>query len=209
MAQLGFDPNLSSHFHVFEFDPNFIGMEVYSSESARWVHKEKGYNEHITLTYPNKLAIFLNGYLHFPAFGWLIYVETFLVPAGSGSNAGGITTKDKLGNNILVEDWLKAHGPNDRMLAQGIKGDPTYLVVESDKTLAVCVHFGCVVPWNDAENKFLCPCHGSQYNNQGKVVRGPAPLWLALVHADVDDGRVIFVPWVETDFRTGENPRWK
>jgi cytochrome b6-f complex iron-sulfur subunit len=54
--------------------------------------------------------------------------------------------------------------------------------VEQDKTLAtyginaVCTHLGCVVPWNAAENKFLCPCHGSQYNNQGKVVRGPAPL---------------------------------
>jgi cytochrome b6-f complex iron-sulfur subunit len=29
---------------------------------------------------------------------------------------------------------------------------------------------------------------------------------LALVHADVDDGKVVFVPWTETDFRTGENP---
>lgn len=27
-----------------------------------------------------------------------------------------------------------------------------------------------------AENKFKCPCHGSQYNAQGKVIRGPAPL---------------------------------
>lgn len=63
-----------------------------------------------------------------------------------------------------------------------LQGDPTYLVVEADKTLAtyginaVCTHLGCVVPFNTAENKFLCPCHGSQYNNQGKVVRGPAPL---------------------------------
>jgi len=32
---------------------------------------------------------------------------------------------------------------------------------------------------------------------------------LALVHADVDDGKVLFVPWVETDFRTGEDPWWK
>lgn len=64
----------------------------------------------------------------------------------------------------------------------GIQGDPTYLVVEKDKTLAtyginaVCTHLGCVVPWNAAENKFICPCHGSQYNDQGRVVRGPAPL---------------------------------
>ena len=102
----------------------------------------------------------------------------------------------------------------DRTLAQGLKGDPTYLVVENDKKLAtyginaVCTHLGCVVPWNAAENKFICPCHGSQYNNQGKVVRGPAPLSLALVHADIDDGKVLFVPWVETDFRTDEAPWW-
>ncbi|GJU90015.1 DEAD-box ATP-dependent RNA helicase 31-like protein [Tanacetum coccineum] len=95
-------------------------------------------------------------------------------------------------------------------------GDPTYLVVENDRTLAtyginaVCTHLGCVVPWNKAENKFMCPCHGSQYNNQGKVVRGPAPLSLALAHADVsiDDGKVVFVPWTETDFRTGDAPWW-
>lgn len=62
------------------------------------------------------------------------------------------------------------------------QGDPTYLVIEKDRTLApyginaVCTHLGCVVPWNAAENKFICPCHGSRYDNQGKVVRGPAPL---------------------------------
>lgn len=63
-----------------------------------------------------------------------------------------------------------------------LQGDPTYLVVEKDRTLAtyginaVCTHLGCVVPWNTAEKKFICPCHGSQYNEQGRVVRGPAPL---------------------------------
>ncbi|KZV58729.1 cytochrome b6-f complex iron-sulfur subunit 1, chloroplastic [Dorcoceras hygrometricum] len=132
----------------------------------------------------------------------------------SGSAGGGVVAKDALGNDVIASDWINTHGPGDRTLTQGLKGDPTYLVVEKDKTLAtyginaVCTHLGCVVPWNAAENKFICPCHGSQYNNQGKVVRGPAPLSLALVHADVDDGKVVFVPWVETDFRTGENPWW-
>lgn len=37
--------------------------------------------------------------------------------------------------------------------------------------VAVCTHLGCVVPWNKAENKFICPCHGSQYDATGKVNR--------------------------------------
>lgn len=31
---------------------------------------------------------------------------------------------------------------------------------------------------------------------------------LALAHVDIDDGKVVFVPWVETDFRTGDAPWW-
>ena len=33
------------------------------------------------------------------------------------------------------------------------------------------------------ENKFMCPCHGSQYNKQGKVIRGPAPLVSVCLHS--------------------------
>jgi cytochrome b6-f complex iron-sulfur subunit len=56
---------------------------------------------------------------------------------------------------------------------QGLKGDATYLIVKEDKSIekyglnAVCTHLGCVVPWNKAENKFICPCHGSQYDATG------------------------------------------
>jgi cytochrome b6-f complex iron-sulfur subunit len=138
----------------------------------------------------------------------------FFVPPGSGGTGGGVTAKDALGNDVFASKWLAAHPAGDRTLVQGLKGDPTYLVVEGDGTLAgygvnaVCTHLGCVVPWNAAENKFMCPCHGSQYNNQGKVVRGPAPLSLALAHADVTDDKVILGTWSETDFRTGENPWW-
>jgi len=54
---------------------------------------------------------------------------------------------------------------------------------------AVCCP-GCVVPWNGNENKFMCPCHGSQYDRTGKVVRGPAPLSLPLVHAKVEEDKI-------------------
>ncbi|CAM8952936.1 unnamed protein product [Rhodiola kirilowii] len=160
------------------------------------------------------MNLLLLGALSLPTAGMLVPYGSFLAPPGSGGGGGGTVAKDALGNDVIAAEWLKTHGPGDRTLTQGLKGDPTYLVVESDKTLAtyginaVCTHLGCVVPFNKAENKFICPCHGSQYNNQGRVVRGPAPLSLALAHADIDDGKVIFVPWVETDFRTGEAPWW-
>jgi cytochrome b6-f complex iron-sulfur subunit len=149
------------------------------------------------------------------ALGALYPVVKYFIPPSSGGAGGGVTAKDALGNDIVVNDFLSSHNSGDRVLAQGLKGDPTYIVVESDEAIAsyglnaVCTHLGCVVPWNPNENKFMCPCHGSQYNNEGKVVRGPAPLSLALVHANVNDaGKIAFTQWTETDFRTGEEPWW-
>lgn len=138
----------------------------------------------------------------------------FFVPPSSGGGGAGVVAKDALGNDVKVSEWLKTHPKGDRSLAQGLKGDPTYLTVTDDSIEnyglnAVCTHLGCVVPWVAAENKFKCPCHGSQYDNTGKVVRGPAPLSLALAHANVNDnGVVVLSTWTETDFRTGEEPWW-
>jgi cytochrome b6-f complex iron-sulfur subunit len=149
------------------------------------------------------------------ALGALYPVVKYFIPPSSGGSGGGLTAKDALGNDIVVSEFLNTHSAGDRTLAQGFKGDPTYILIEGDKTIAnyginaVCTHLGCVVPWNASENKFICPCHGSQYNAEGKVVRGPAPLSLALVHANVsEDDKVVFTPWTETDFRTEEKPWW-
>ncbi|GAB4316424.1 MAG: cytochrome b6-f complex iron-sulfur subunit [Geminocystis sp.] len=148
------------------------------------------------------------------AAGALYPVVSYFIPKSAGVTGAGIAAKDKLGNDVVASEFLASHQAGDRTLAQGLKGDPTYLIVTEDKQIAsyglnaVCTHLGCVVPWNASENKFICPCHGSQYNNEGKVVRGPAPLSLALVHADVNDDKVYLSNWEETDFRTGEEPWW-
>ena len=38
---------------------------------------------------------------------------------------------------------------------------------------AVCTHLGCTV--DHAGEGFHCPCHGSTFDGQGKVLGGPAP----------------------------------
>lgn len=148
------------------------------------------------------------------ALGALYPVIKYFIPPSSGGAGGGVTAKDALGNDVKASEFLASHQAGDRTLSQGLKGDPTYLIVKEDKTLtnyglnAVCTHLGCVVPWNAGKNRFICPCHGSQYNSEGKVVRGPAPLSLALAHLNVTDDIVVLSPWTETDFRTGEDPWW-
>jgi cytochrome b6-f complex iron-sulfur subunit len=149
------------------------------------------------------------------ALGALYPVAQYFIPPRTGGTGGGVTAKDALGNPVRLSAYVAEH-PNagDRSLVQGLKGDPTYLVVESAEAIAayginaVCTHLGCVVPWNASENKFICPCHGSQYDSAGKVVRGPAPLSLALAKTNVEDDVVVLTPWTETDFRTGDDPWW-
>eukprot|EP00581_Thalassiosira_minuscula_P007581 CAMPEP_0183703068 /NCGR_PEP_ID=MMETSP0737-20130205/953_1 /TAXON_ID=385413 /ORGANISM="Thalassiosira miniscula, Strain CCMP1093" /LENGTH=215 /DNA_ID=CAMNT_0025929771 /DNA_START=27 /DNA_END=674 /DNA_ORIENTATION=- len=139
----------------------------------------------------------------------------FFVPPGSGGGAGGTPAKDALGNEINEKDYLASKKAGDHSLAQGLKGDATYLIIKEDGSLesyglnAVCTHLGCVVPWSAAQNKFMCPCHGSQYAPTGAVVRGPAPLPLALAHIETSEsGNIVFKPWDETDFRTDGKPWW-
>ena len=37
-----------------------------------------------------------------------------------------------------------------------------------------CSHLGCRLIYNKKERIYECPCHGSIYNKEGKVINGPA-----------------------------------
>ena len=70
------------------------------------------------------------------ALGALYPVVNYFIPPSSGGSGGGVTAKDALGNDIIVSEFLANHNSGERTLAQGLKGDPTYVVIEGEQTLA-------------------------------------------------------------------------
>jgi glycine/D-amino acid oxidase-like deaminating enzyme/nitrite reductase/ring-hydroxylating ferredoxin subunit len=49
---------------------------------------------------------------------------------------------------------------------------------------AVCPHLGCIVAWNATESSWDCPCHGSRFDPDGKVLNGPAISPLAKIESE-------------------------
>lgn len=54
--------------------------------------------------------------------------------------------------------------------------DERVVIVKRNDAIEVfslkCTHLGCTL--NATGNGFSCPCHGSQYDAEGKVLKGPA-----------------------------------
>lgn len=54
-----------------------------------------------------------------------------------------------------------------------------------------CTHAGCVVQWQGSQEKFVCPCHGSEFGSDGKVLKGPAEKPLKTYQAKIEGNSVL------------------
>jgi len=60
-----------------------------------------------------------------------------------------------------------------------VRSGQFYLVRLTDGGLLAlslkCSHLGCSVSWDAAKNRFICPCHASEFAMNGNVINPPAP----------------------------------
>lgn len=100
----------------------------------------------------------------------------------------GVRALDSQNSPILVSTLLPQVTPGQPVLVNGLQTKhPSYLVITEGPKIApyavqpICTHWGCTVRWHADQNRFICPCHGSQYDNRGVVLHGPARRSLPLV----------------------------
>ncbi|MCL4417961.1 MAG: FAD-dependent oxidoreductase [Actinobacteria bacterium] len=84
---------------------------------------------------------------------------------------------DKIKKIENPDKYLKNLGPGDGKITE-ISGTKValYKHIDGDGYFLnpLCPHMGCLLRFNDAEKSWDCPCHGSRFSFDGKVLNSPA-----------------------------------
>jgi cytochrome b6-f complex iron-sulfur subunit len=56
---------------------------------------------------------------------------------------------------------------------------------------ATCTHLGCMTRYEKENRRIFCPCHGSQFAEDGTVTGGPAPRALPRLDLVLEGGRLV------------------
>ncbi|MBF0298044.1 MAG: FAD-dependent oxidoreductase [Oligoflexia bacterium] len=81
-----------------------------------------------------------------------------------------VSSKSKVKNTeeILPGQGAIVHNNNKDLAIYKSEDKSTHILSPT------CTHLGCRVRFNHAERTWDCPCHGSRYNFDGKILHGPA-----------------------------------
>lgn len=104
---------------------------------------------------------------------------------------------DQKGQPIQAKALLSRAKPGSRIPVKGLPNQATaYLVINEQAQIAayaikpVCPHRGCAVDWRPQQNRFFCPCHDSEFDAKGRVLKGPAKAALPVVTVAVSGNQV-------------------
>jgi ubiquinol-cytochrome c reductase iron-sulfur subunit len=110
--------------------------------------------------------------------------------------AAGFTTVDLTEmqpNQLAVEKWrgkpifilkkTKDMKPNERDV---VVGEDRYHV-----SIGLCTHLGCIPAYYPGEHKFICACHGGQFDASGEVLKAPPPSPLVIPPFKIEGTKLV------------------
>jgi nitrite reductase/ring-hydroxylating ferredoxin subunit len=189
------------HFDVAEFDYRWSGQDYSSSDGLPYVGRSPRSRHVSVATGFNKWGL-TNGtaagrMLADSIVGepnpWLSTFAAARFPDRRGV-ARALIDNAKVGIEFVTGHAARFRAPDIGELHEGQGG----IVDLGDSTVGAyrdpagglhvvsltCTHLACTVQWNDAEDTWDCPCHGSRFSIDGDVLEGPATRPLQRLHSD-------------------------
>ncbi len=154
------------------------------------------------------MGMALGGFAGLGALGALYAAKRTWDPLPS-VKAGGFTTLDLSNvpeNTLVVEKWRgkpvliikvpKNAKPNSAPNGnnENAYDDKRLVTVGGHKYMIViglCTHLGCIPDYFPEKNKFICPCHGGQFNAAGEVLKAPPPSPLVIPPFKITGTKVV------------------
>ncbi len=106
--------------------------------------------------------------------------------AESTNNKGVFKAVGKVSQLSKNNQLLNKNSPLGAVLV--VRTSPTSNISAVDPT---CTHKGCTVDWAAKSQKFVCPCHASEFGTDGKVLKGPATKPLKTYQAKIEGDSVL------------------
>ena len=110
--------------------------------------------------------------------------------------AAGFTTIDLATakpNELVVEKWrgkpifvLKKTAEMEAHDRDIVIGTDRYHV-----SIGLCTHLGCIPAYKGEEKKFLCACHGGEFDLSGNVLKSPPPSALKIPPFKIEGTKLV------------------
>ena len=132
-------------------------------------------------------------FLKFVAIG-LASAVAFMLAWGSGRFIffwNGVKKKRELSVEAVdrVQTGIPSHEPDAGVWLVKRSNESTVVALDDR-----CTHLGCRQKWDAERGLFQCPCHGSEFDLEGNVTRGPATRALPrLALTKVESNKVLLV----------------
>ncbi len=95
-----------------------------------------------------------------------------------------ITSTERKSQRFLLGHW------DDFQKIDVLEKNGIYLIRDHASLHALrgeCTHLGCRVRWDQRQDRFECPCHGSRYDRNGRILAGPTQTPLQSVFLKLND----------------------
>jgi len=140
--------------------------------------------------------------------GWLVGiinvgVFTAIIAPTLGFIGGPLKRKREPGIWVPVLDEARLKDGETKAVTYAIEVEDGYMMSKRKYSIYLhrkgrkvvaydpsCPHLGCHVEFKERKKRFICPCHGGIFDEEGNVLSGPPPRGLTRIATKVEGGRI-------------------